>query len=852
MKKVFLFVAAIILGISAMYANPVDVETAKSLGQKFVQAKFELTRAADLELYYTVTSDNGQPCAYVFNMGNEGFVIVAASDNVRPILGYSNEGPFDASNPYNGAMYMLHTYKNSISHAIEKNIAPTPDIEGMWKSLENCGKLSNKRAKTVGPLVQTKWNQNSPYNLYAPAASGGPGGRCYAGCVATAMSQVMRYWNHPAHGTGSHSYQCPGYGVLSANFGATNYDWDNMPLTLNGANETQIDAVAKLMYHCGVAVDMGFEPNGSGANSQDVPVAMSSYFDYNNCQYKRRDAYSLANWINLLKADFDLGRPVYYSGYDASSTPIAGHAFVADGYNEDDFIHFNFGWSGSNDNWYAVDAIDYNSYAAAVFNYVPTAVYNNTVQAPTNLTATKTSETAQQATIRWTNPTKTLTNQSISTIDEIVVEREGVVIGTITDATPGAQMSFVDENVPCFSTFEYKVYAVYQGARGAAAIAKETFGPTCQWRIIATTTNMGGWNSAYIIAYDAAGHEVDRFTMTNNSPADYKMNIGLGKVTFVWKAGTSDVTLSFKIKDSAGNIVSQYEGLSNGVQEGELYSEHNRCGNTAPTEVPGEAFARKDGNNIIITWSGSLKTAYGFNVYRDGLLCALVQGNQFVDVAPTLGGHCYQVCYITEGGESALSNEVCATAGEGCNAPRSIWYYLLPNRNPAIMWTIPSTTTGLSGYFLYRKIGEDGEYERIKALNANKTEYKEMMTLEPGTYYYYKIVAYYQSTDCYSAPAKSRYFNEYFVKILYDPDGIAEAEAQAVEVYPNPVKDMLVVKAENISNVVIYNSIGQKVFEQNTNADELNINTNSFETGIYMVRIIADGNEVTRKISVVK
>ena len=280
MKKLLTLVIAVILGFGTMFANPVDVNTAKSLGQKFVQANFEKTMRADLELYYTVTSDNGQPCVYVFNMGNEGFVMVAASDNVCPILAYSENGPFDASNPYNGAMYMLETYKNSISYAIEKNIEATPKIAGQWESLRNCGRLSNNRGRTVGPLVQTKWNQNSPYNLYAPAASGGPGGRCYAGCVATAMSQVMKYWDHPAQGTGSHSYYCPGYGQQSANFGATTYHWELMPRSLSSASQEQIEAVATLMYHCGVSVDMTFDWDGSGTYSDLVPPAMAAYFDY--------------------------------------------------------------------------------------------------------------------------------------------------------------------------------------------------------------------------------------------------------------------------------------------------------------------------------------------------------------------------------------------------------------------------------------------------------------------------------------------------------------------------------------------------------------------------------------------
>lgn len=315
---------AVIIGLGAAFANPVDVNTAKSLGQMFVQANFEQTRNADLQLYYTVTSDNGTPCAYVFNLGNEGFVIVAASDNVRPILGYSKNGPFDATNPYNGAMYMLETYKNSITYAIEKNIAATPDIVGEWTSLRNCGKLNNKKGKSVDALVWTRWNQNSPYNLYAPPTQGGhqgAGGRCYAGCVATAMGQLMKYWDHPITGEGDHGYNCIGYGPTYynygyqyANFGETTYQWDLMPRSLNNASQEEIEAVATLLYHCGVATDMTFDWDGSGTYSDIVPGAMADYFDYDHCEKKNRNSYSLANWISMLKAEFDLGRPVYYSG----------------------------------------------------------------------------------------------------------------------------------------------------------------------------------------------------------------------------------------------------------------------------------------------------------------------------------------------------------------------------------------------------------------------------------------------------------------------------------------------------------------------------------------------------------
>lgn len=847
MKKLFILAVAAMIGMGTAFAGPVDVNTAKALGQKYFQAKFELTRSVDLQLYYTVTSDNGVPCAYVFNKGNEGFVIVAASDNVRPILGYSNHGAFDATNPYNGAMYMLETYKNSISYAIEKELKPTPEIASQWQSLQNCGKLNNKRAAVVGPLVQTKWNQNSPYNLYAPAASGGPGGRCYAGCVATAMSQVMKYWDHPAQGTGSHSYYCPGYGQLSANFGATTYQWDLMPNSLSGATQEQIEAVATLMYHCGVAVNMGFAPDGSGAFSQDVPGAMASYFDYNYCVQKQRNSYSLANWINLLKAEFDLGRPVYYSGHSDEG----GHAFVADGYDEEDFISFNFGWSGSDDNFYAVDAIDYSSSAAAIFNYVPSHVYNNTVQAPTNVTAVKTSDVAQEATITWTNPTKTINNQTISSIDQMVVTRDGKVIYTIDNPTPGASMSFVDQNVPCYSTFVYRVYAVLNGVNGAYGSASESFGPTCDWKVIATSANMAGWKSAYLISYDGAGREIDRFTMTSSNPASYNMPMTLGKVFFAWKAGSESVSITFKIKDASGAVVYEYEGMSGDVPEGVLYEGNNGCGNAAPTQVPGEVTIANVGEDIVLSWEN--KTDYGMNVYRDGSLCALVHGNEFVDESPVIGGHCYRICYLTEGGESPLSNEVCATAGEGCDAARNAWFYRQDNGKPVVTWEAPEVSDGLSGYWIYRKDGEDGEYNQIKILGANKVEYKETKSLTVGTWYYYRVVAYYRDIECYSAPAKSMYTNEYYVAVYYDGTvGVNENTTNNINLYPNPANDSFTIEAESIQHVMVYNTIGQLVHSQDCEGNSAVVNLSGVDTGIYMVKVVTANGESVQKVSVIR
>ena len=321
MKKQLLFLLALSMGFSTLIANPVDMEKAKTIGQKFACTKINKNlKNSDLQLVYTGSSNRGEACFYVFNVDATGFVIVSADDKFRPIVGYSDEGTFATENMSPELAFYLDKI---IEARTSRNVVFFDDTAEEWESVATTGSLlSRNGGRGVDYICTTKWNQDSPYNLYAPEASGGSGGRCYAGCVATAMSQVMKRWDHPTQGTGSHSYYCYGYGSQSANFGETTYDWKHMPDRLGGASQDEIEAVATLMYHCGVSVDMNFSPSGSGANSWDVPYAITQYFSYsNNCSLKGRDEYSLFNWQNMLKEQFDLGWPVYWDSAIVADMP---------------------------------------------------------------------------------------------------------------------------------------------------------------------------------------------------------------------------------------------------------------------------------------------------------------------------------------------------------------------------------------------------------------------------------------------------------------------------------------------------------------------------------------------------
>ena len=861
MKKQFLSLLALILCMGMAQANPVSVSQAKLVGQQFVQANFDLSRqAGELTLVYTATSTRGEACFYVFNVGDEGFVMVSADDVYRPIVGYSDEGAFDAQNINPELNYMLNELISYRSRQLTGE--PSPAVAAEWRQVTERGaqmSFNGGRANTY--LCSTRWNQDYPYNYYCPTATGGPGGHVYAGCVACAMSQVMRYWNHPLQGTGSYSYYYnvpgTGNGPWSANFGATTYDWDNMPNSINSNSpQVQIDAIATLMYHCAVSVNMMWAIDGSGAFSDDVPQSIAQYFDYTNQAVKRnRDSFQYDVWANMLKESFDMGWPVFYSGQSSEG----GHAFVCDGYNDANLFHYNWGWGGSGDGWFDFDLIDYNSSDGAIFNFVPVAVYNGTAKAPTNVNVTPAPNNELSATITWTNPSQTLNNSSLVSIDQIVVCRDGEIIHTEDNVTPGAQMTYVDNEVPRFDAFVYSVYAVCNGNHGKVAYSdKVSFGPTCGWTINITQASFTGFRGGAIHIYNAAGTEVASVTTTNSSVQSIAVDVPLGHVYFGWSAPTGAAfNMAFTVKDSQNTAVYTYSGSSTDMLEGIFYDGNNGCGNQVGTGVPSNLVALRDEEDpytIHVSWDGINDSGYGYIVYRDGLLHRLIpEGTSFDDVNVPIGGHCYRVGFLSDGGENpGFSNESCATSGE-CYPPTNIDYETTGSTYKIkLKWEKPDPADGLSGYYLFRSNEEDGEYSRIKLLGANATSYTDNTANQQG-HYYYKLYAVYTDLECESAPASWIYdHNQFYLHVYYSPTGVEELEASQVAVYPNPVTSRFTIEGAGLNHVSVYNTLGQMVYEANCEGNMAEVTLGDVETGIYMVRIDTENGTVTKRISVIK
>jgi len=346
-------------------------------------------KPAHLERVITRSLDD-RATSYVFSFDGGGFVIVATDDSAVPVLGYSARGQAGESADNPTVEGWLYDYDQQIARATATKLDNTKTLN-QWRRIREGNFGSYKSSRSAGPLLSTQWNQSQYYNAYCPTDSSAPwyaGGHAFAGCVATAMAQVMKYYNHPLNGNGSHSYNTQRYGTQSANFGATTYSWNQMPSQIGSSN---YQYVATLIFHCAVAVDMEFGPTGSLAYPDKVVPALIDYFDYDDgVQFLQRNYYS-GNWPALLVSELDNSRPILYSGSNGSS----GHSFVIDGYQNSSYYHFNFGWSGQYDGYYYLDDItpgdhDFRQKHYATIGIVPNrciiggVVYANGAPHPSN------------------------------------------------------------------------------------------------------------------------------------------------------------------------------------------------------------------------------------------------------------------------------------------------------------------------------------------------------------------------------------------------------------------------------------------------------------------------------------
>ena len=749
MNKKLLALLAILLGISQLMAAPVDESIARRAGGQFAQTALgTVSRTNEMRLVMVTDA------YFVYNVGQTGFVIVSADDRFRPIVGYSDEGTFPVENPSPEMLYYLNDLSQRRHAALKESYEADAQTIEEWTSLLKGEPMPSRNGKMASfHLMSTKWNQNAPYNKFCPKAEGE--GRAYAGCVATAMSQVMNYWKHPSHGYGNHSYMHYQYGELSANFGETQYDFDLMPNSIYTESPVEnIDAIALFMYHCGIAVDMGYGADGSGAMSEDVPEAVMRYFGYTNgCRFIRRNNFTLGGFQKLLKDQFDLGWPCYYSGQDEDGS--GGHAFVCDGYDDNDMFHFNWGWSGSGDGFYAIDELNVSSYAfnddqGVVMNFVPAEVFLHTASAPNNLIATPNGDMNLSVTLSWTNPSTTLEGKTLDAIDQMVIMRDKKVIHTIDHPVPGEAMSFVDPSGQPMSV-NYTVHAVCEGYGGRKAHADGiNLGPTCEWTVRLYSSNPHGETLTFL---NSSGGTVAEL-VADSRQTTYQVEIPQGRITMRWTPPTEQTDVSIEVLDAEQHQLFAFIGLSTTMPQGTFFEMVNTCGGEGSLLHPSDLKAQVANNDVFLSWKGVPNPGYGYIIYRDDLLYDMVSDTTcFTDPECAQDAHSYFVTAFCLEGETDPSNTVCAILNDE-TAPRNFDAELLENKKVKLTWERPVNDGNLAGYTIYRRAWGE-EFTRLKLVNASNTTYTDAFSVKDGSHYFYRITAVYNPDLVESTPAQS-------------------------------------------------------------------------------------------------
>lgn len=408
-------------------AQDISEKTAQIVANNFLKLKTKdpikrFSKQLNL-LNITSTIDKKYDGFYIFtNENGNGFCIVSSESANHPILAYSTNSSL--SNIKKNSPEFLNILNNYqyTSQKLRKKVLKrsyskdSELIKKEWEALISGNEFYNSQFSTkristssslpesVAPLIKTEWDQSPLYNKYTPVTYDGE--PTFTGSAATAMAQIMKYWNYPTTGNDSVTYRIPSvyfyyfynwrWKKLSANFQKTTYHWNKMPMSLsNSSSEDQIDAVATLMLHAGISVNMMYGPIGSGAHSDKVPDALKKYFKYSSdIELKERSNYnSDEEWLNIIKGQISKGYPVYFS----SVSPDAEHAYIADGYDSNNYVHLNLGWAGEANGYYSINNLrGYSSSQLIIVNIYPS---ESNCLPPTELSTSEIS--SNSATFVW-------------------------------------------------------------------------------------------------------------------------------------------------------------------------------------------------------------------------------------------------------------------------------------------------------------------------------------------------------------------------------------------------------------------------------------------------------------------
>ena len=335
-RKKFAVAVLVLASAISAYSTEVSRERAVSVACEKVSGDVESVKAVNHE---------GQKAYYIVQFRQGGWVLVCADDCSIPVIGYSPDGVYQTEGQPENVRGMMTLYGEQIIR--NKRLGGQP--HALWR--DEARVISTRAAVDAGdkiaPLITVNWNQTGSYKKYCPQDSKG---QAVVGCVAVGMAQAMSVARWPARPVGNHGYSHSAYGSIYVDYDKEPaYDWNAI---LTGANNR--DDVARLLWHCGVAVNMDYGVDGSGTQTSLIPNALKTYFGYPaSVKFYSRKNYD-GDWAELILNELSEGRAVAYSGAD----PVKnyGHCFNLDGY-DGSFFHVNWGWGGANNGYFGLDGL---------------------------------------------------------------------------------------------------------------------------------------------------------------------------------------------------------------------------------------------------------------------------------------------------------------------------------------------------------------------------------------------------------------------------------------------------------------------------------------------------------------
>ena len=822
MKKFFLLVAAVFVLLQSVSAREISVSEAQAVAQRFSVSNSVLKsdRNLPLNLAY-VERVQDMNCVYVFARGlDRGYVVVSGDDSAVPVLGYADNGSFDAENMPENAKWWISEYARQIQylneHASEGAAAQPAAFKG-----------------EVKPLLTSKWNQDAPYYNMCPMINGR---RSVVGCAATAASQIMYYHKWPKQGEGSISYTWANGGkTISEDFSKVVFDWDNMKDSYGPSNTAaENQAAAELCYYVGVGAKMNYSADASGATTVNTIMALSNYFGYDEgMEQLTRDVVGNAEWNELLCNELDNKRPVFYSGSTADN---AGHAFVFDGYNKDGFFHINWGWGGVSDGYFVTTALD--PYTQGIgganegFNYHQGATIgikakDDNIQTNPNLYTlgnfkVGVTEVAKGEKANFYYDGQLVINSLERTYFELgigIYDLEGKLVYSL----------FQTQEYNLRPGYAYNPLTLY-GMQMPKQIADGDYK-------IFPVARYGNDKTVHIVRAAVSGSRYVSAKVSGNGISFTTPSIAALKAESINISGTL-------IKDNVG----KFDVLLANVGTDEYYDDVTMVILDKSSDKVVQFFGTKlaslsPGEKSTVSFEGIVKAAPGN--YRLGIRNSLGTILGTVDVVVEAPAEAPALTLTAK-------SEILSIVGQDDSG------LPLVNGND-IKYRAHMTNNGgnFSGYITMRVweavpkgnatqwVGVD-EYTTVVGLAGGESKDVDFnvasANLVPGKKYRCSI---YNGTS----EIKSGYARVMF--IATDKTGGVEAVGAAkIAVYPNPVTETLNVTAPgNVKSVEIYSLLGTKVVDVRGESSELNIDVTHLLSSAYIVVVTAqDGSRLTQKI----